>query len=94
MGGILDGHNWNASDGITLYNECPDHACAKMILQGYVIQDEIYQYKDDQHFSREKMCVLVSLDLTGSNMMKKGMKRKDNDYPVSWLRYSTGSRLF
>jgi type 1 glutamine amidotransferase len=65
-----------------------------MIPQGYVIKDEIYQYKDDKHFTREKMRVLVSLDLTAPNMIKKGMKRKDNDYPVSWLRSYTGSRIF
>ena len=64
MGGVFDGHPWNAKDEVTLYNECPDHVCAKMIPQGYVIKDEIYQYKDDKHFTREKMRVLVSLDLT------------------------------
>ena len=94
MGGVFDGHPWSARDKVTLYNECPDHVCAKMVPQGYVIQDEIYQYKDDKHFTREKMRVLLSLDLTGPNMMKKGMKRKDNDYPVSWLRSHTGSRIF
>jgi len=94
MGGIFDGHPWNARDEVTIYNECPDHACAKMVPQGFKIKDEIYQYKDDKHFTRDKMRVLLSLDLSGPNMMKKNMKRKDNDYPVSWLRSFTGSRVF
>ena len=94
MGGLFDGHPWNAGDTITIHNECPDHACAKMVPQGFQIKDEIYQYKDDKHFTRDKMRVLLSLDLSGPNMMKKNMKRKDNDYPVSWLRSFTGSRIF
>jgi uncharacterized protein len=94
MGGIFDGHPWTARDKVTIYNECPDHPCAKMVPQGFVIQDEIYQYKDDKHFTRDKMRVLLSLDLSGPNMMKKNMKRKDNDYAVSWLRSYTGSKVF
>jgi type 1 glutamine amidotransferase len=94
MGGIFDGHPWGAGDHVTLYNECPDHACAKMVPQGFVIRDEIYQYKDDKHFTRDKMRVLLSLDLNGPNMIKNNMKRKDNDYPVSWLRSYTGSKIF
>ena len=94
MGGIFDGHPWGAGDHVTLYNECPDHACAKMVPQGFVIRDEIYQYKDDKHFTRDKMRVLLSLDLSGPKMMKNNMKRKDNDYAVSWLRSYTGSKVF
>lgn len=94
MGGIFDGHPWGAGDHVTLYNECPEHPCAKMVPQGFVIRDEIYQYKDDKHFTRDKMRVLLSLDLSGKNMMKRNMKRKDNDYAVSWLRSYTGSKVF
>ncbi|MDD7987311.1 ThuA domain-containing protein [Lentisphaera marina] len=94
MGGIFDGHPWGAGDHVTLYNECPEHPCAEMVPQGFVIRDEIYQYKDDKHFTRDKMRVLLSLDLSGKNMMKRNMKRKDNDYAVSWLRSYTGSKVF
>ncbi|WDE98616.1 ThuA domain-containing protein [Lentisphaera profundi] len=96
MGGIFDGHPWGGGDKVTIYNEDPDHVCAKMVPQGFVIQDEIYQYKDDKYFTRDKMRVLLSLDLSGPNMMKnkKKMKRKDNDYAVSWLRSFTGSKVF
>ncbi|MCH2205534.1 MAG: ThuA domain-containing protein [Lentisphaerales bacterium] len=94
MGGIFDGHPWGAGAKVTLYNEDLDHPCCKHVPQGYVIRDEIYQYKDDKHFTRDKMRVLLSLDLNGPNMQKKNMKRKDNDYPVSWIRSYTGSRVF
>ena len=94
MGGIFDGHPWGAGSTVTLYNEGLDHPCCKHVPQGYKIRDEIYQYKDDEHFTRDKMRVLLSLDLSGENMMKRNMKRKDNDYAVSWLRSYTGSRVF
>ena len=94
MGGIFDGHPWNKNSVVTLLNEEPDHVCAKHVPQGFQIKDEIYQYKDDKHFTRDKMRVLLSLDLNGPDMQRKNMKRKDNDYPVSWLRSFTGSRVF
>ena len=94
MGGIFDGHPWNKNSLVTLHNEALDHPCAKHVPQGFQIMDEIYQYKDDQHFTRDKMRVLLSLDLSAPDMQRKNMKRKDNDYPVSWLRSFTGSRVF
>ena len=94
MGGIFDGHPWGGGDHVTLYNEGLDHPCSKMVPQGFVIRDEIYQYKDDKHFTRDKMRVLLSLDLSGPKMKKNNMKRKDNDYAVSWLRSFTGSKVF
>ena len=94
MGGIFDGHPWTKNSLVTLNNEAVDHPCSKHVPQGFQIKDEIYQYKDDTHFTRDKMRVLLSLDLKGPDMMKKNMKRKDNDYPVSWIRSFTGSRVF
>jgi len=99
MGGIFDGHPWTKNSVVTLLNEEPEHACSKHVPQGFKIKDEIYQYKDDKHFTRDKMRVLLSLDLNAPGMpghekLQKKMKRKDNDYPVSWLRSFTGSRVF
>ena len=94
IGGLFDGHPWWAKETVTLYNECPDHECAKMIPQGYRINDEIYQYKDDNHFTREKLRVLVSLDIFAPGMKRDKMKRKDNDYPVSWVKTYKNSNVF
>ena len=94
MGGIFDGHPWWKDSLITLYNEEPSHPICKHINTGDQIKDEIYQYKDDEHFTREKLRILLSLDLSGEGMKREGMKRKDNDYAVSWIRKYAGSRVF
>lgn len=94
MGGLFDGHPWGAGSVVSLYNEEPDHPICDHIRTGDQIKDEIYQYKDDEHFTREKLRILLSLDLSGPNMKKGGMKRKDNDYAVSWIRQYAGSRVF
>ena len=38
----------------------PEHPCARMVPQGFVIRDEIYQYKQDQYFRRDKIKKLGS----------------------------------
>ncbi len=94
MGGLFNGHPWKAGHLVTLYNEEPDHPICKHIETGDQIKDEIYQYKDDEHFTRDKLRILLSLDLSGENMKAKGMKREDHDYAVSWVRKYAGSRVF
>jgi type 1 glutamine amidotransferase len=94
MGGLFNGHPWGAGHLVTLYNEEPEHPICKHIQTGYQLKDEIYQYQDDEHFTRDKLRILLSLDLSGENMMRGGMKRKDNDYAVAWVRKYSGSRVF
>ena len=94
IGGLFDGHPWNAGSLVTLYNEDPTHPCCKNVPQGFQIKDEIYQYKKDNHFTRDKLRILLSLDLAGPKMKRGGMKRQDNDYAVSWVREYSNSRVF
>ena len=94
MGGIFDGHPWGANSLVSLYNEEPNHPICSHIMTGDTIRDEIYQYRDDEYFTRDKLRILLSLDLSGKNMKKAGMKRQDNDYAVSWIREYEGSRIF
>jgi type 1 glutamine amidotransferase len=94
MGGLFDGHPWGAGSLVTLFNEEPEHPVAKAVPQGFQIKDEIYQYKDEPYFSRERLRILLALDLAGTNMKKGGMKRKDHDYAVSWVGDHSGSRVF
>ena len=94
IGGLFDGHPWGKNSYVTIYNEDTEHPCAYMVPQGFVIRDEIYQFKEDQYFTRNKMRVLLSLDLSGPEMINNKMKRKDNDYPISWLKSYMGSKVF
>ena len=94
MGGIFDGHPWGSGSTVTINNEDVTHTCADSIPQGFTIKDEMYQYKENKYYSRNKLRILLSLDLKGKNMMKNGMKRKDNDYPVSWVHSYGTARVF
>ena len=94
MGGLFDGHPWGANHTVSLYNEEPNHPICNHIQTGDRIRDEIYQYREDSYFTRDKLRILLSLDLNGKNMKAKGMKRKDHDYAVSWIRKYGNSRVF
>ena len=94
IGAIFVNHPWTHDSRVTLYNEEPDHPICKSIKTGFQIQDEIYQFKEDKNYSRGRLRVLLSLDLTGPKMIRGGMKRKDNDYAVAWIHEYKGSRIF
>jgi type 1 glutamine amidotransferase/HEAT repeat protein len=91
MGGYFDGHPWN--EQVTLKLDDPEHPVnAAFGGKPFVVADEIYQFKDP--YSRDNVRVLLSLDPSGTNMAKNGMKRDDGDYAVSWVREYGRGRLF
>ena len=91
MGGYFDGHPWH--EDVTLKVEDPAHPCSKAFAEDtFVIKDEIYQYKEEP-YSRDKVRVLLSLT-EGTNLKKGGMKRKDGDYAVGWVRKYGEGRVF
>ncbi len=93
MGGYFWGHPWGAGDTVTIKIDEPDHPlCAAFKGQGFEIKEEIYQIKDP--YSRENLRVLLSLDTEKTNMKKRGIKRKDGDFAVSWLREWGEGRVF
>jgi type 1 glutamine amidotransferase len=54
--------------------------------------DEIYQIKD---FSREQVRVLLRLDASKVDLSRKGVHRKDHDFPIIWARnYGKGRVLY
>ncbi len=103
MGGSFDGHPWTAGGKWAFKVDDPGHPInAAFQGEGFWHTDEIYQ-NGPKPFSREKVRVLVSLDMskpqnTSSKFRKmlqeKKIKRGDNDYAVSWLREFKGGRVF
>jgi len=92
MGGYFWGHPWGAGDTVTIKIDEPEHLlCAAFEGKGFQIREEMYQFKDP--YSREKLKVLVTIDLDKSPK-KRGMRRKDNDYAVSWVRSYGKGRVF
>ncbi|MGB2823481.1 MAG: ThuA domain-containing protein, partial [Phycisphaerae bacterium] len=61
--------------------------------KGFEITDEIYQFRGP--YSRKMLRVLLSLDTTRTDMNKgKRIRRKDNDFAVSWVRSYGKGRVF
>jgi len=91
MGGYFNSHPWN--EDVTVKLDDPGHPLMKAFRgQSFVVKDEIYQFKEP--YSRDKLRVLLSLDVTRINMNKKNIRRDDGDFAVAWIhRYGKG-RVF
>lgn len=93
IGGYFDGHPWNADSNVRVKIDDPGHPITKAFNKdGFDITDEIYQFKDP--FSRHKLRVLASLDNSKTDMERKGIKRADQDFAVSWVHRFGKGRVF
>ena len=97
-GGRFDGHPWGASGGEWKFKvEEPDHpvnAAFKALGPSFALSDEIYQHSSP-FYDRSQLRVLISLDLTDPvTRDRKGQKRADGDYAVSWVRAFGKGRVF
>lgn len=93
MGGYFDGHPWH--EPVTLNVEEPAHPC-NACFEGsrhFNVTDEIYQFKAEP-YSRKVLRILTSLDVSKIDMTKKGIKRTDNDFGVSWVHEYGKGRVF
>jgi type 1 glutamine amidotransferase len=56
------------------------------------LADEIYEFGDP--YDRKKLRVLLSLDVTRTNMGVKWISRKDNDFAQAWVKPYGKGRVF
>lgn len=89
MGGYFDLHPWNQKVGIRV--EDRKFPAMRHFPERFEIADEIYQFKD---FSRDRVRVLMSLDVSTVDLSKEGVHRTDNDFAVSWARQYGKGRVF
>lgn len=88
FGGFFCGHPWSEEVGIKI--DDPDHTLCKVFAgKGFMVHDEIYQFT--KIYSREKLRVLMSLDMTKTK--DKGA-RKDKDNAVAWVKKHGKGRIF
>jgi type 1 glutamine amidotransferase len=88
FGGFFSGHPWHENVGVKV--DDPDHPLCKVFAhEGFMIRDEIYQFA--RIYSREKLRVLLSLDMTKTT--DKG-RRKDKDHAVAWVKTHGKGRVF
>jgi hypothetical protein len=92
IGGVFDGHPWGAGGAWAVKLDEPRHLLnAPFGGAGFVINDEIYQMKPVP-YSREKLRVLVSLDM--DNPVNVPGAREDNDYGITWIKRHGEGRVF
>lgn len=88
FGDFFSGHPWSEEVGIMI--DDPNHPLCKVFKgQGFMVNDEIYQFT--RLYSREKVRVLLSLDMT--KVKDKG-DRDDGDNPVAWVKQLGKGRIF
>lgn len=106
IGGIFNGHPWGAGGTWAFKVEDPKHPLnAAFEGKGFWHKDEIYWYKPENFQGREKLRVLLSLDMSKAETRKPvenekeapklgGKAPADVDVPVSWCREVGKGRLF
>jgi uncharacterized protein len=89
IGGYFDGHPWHQE--VTVRVEDKTHPATAHLPASFAINDEIYQFRD---WSRDRVHVLLSLDPASIDLTKKGVKRTDKDFAVSWTKEFGKGRMF
>ncbi len=106
MGGVFNGHPWTSGGTWSFKVEDPAHRLnAAFQGKGFWHKDEIYWYQPDSFQGRDKLRILLSLDLSKPETQAPllngkqddklaGRKPSDVDVPVSWCREIGKGRLF
>ena len=94
IGGNFDGHPWGHQGTYCICNEDSNHVIVKGIFGGernFTLNDELYQYK---YFHRDKVRVLLSIDMSKFENHRGGRRREDNDYALAWVKKFGKGRIF
>ena len=105
MGGVFNGHPWTAGGTWAFKVDDPAHTLtAAFGGKGFWHQDEIYWYKPESFEGRDKLRVLVSLDMSRPENQKAVQNEKfkdkftgtpeDIDVAVSWCHKVGDGRVF
>ncbi len=98
IGGFFSGHPYG---NIMVKNDDPQSPInAAFKGEGFKFSDEMYVFgprgRDgkDQPYSREKLHVLLSIDVPNSKLDPKAGKRDDEDYAISWIHEAGKGHVF
>jgi type 1 glutamine amidotransferase len=109
IGGIFNGHPWNAGGTWAFRVDDTGHPVSQAFAgKGFWHKDEIYQYNPATYQGPDHLRILVSLDLSKpQNQAPLLQPRKDKpaeaanpaeaakrEVPVSWIREYGGGRVF
>lgn len=95
LGALFDGHPWGANGTWAFKLDEPTHPLNRAWGgKGFKLQDEIYQFRSP--YTRTDRRVLVSLDLSdpATGGVQTGVKRRDKDFAVAWIKNYFQGRVF
>lgn len=95
INGYFDGHPWNSKTPVSIKVEPGQekHPIVAMLDgQNLEFKEEIYQLKDPDDSKAVHM--LLRLDTEKTNTKIRGVKRKDGDFGVAWIRNWEKGRVF
>ena len=90
LGGRYDDHPWSVIEAPVIVED-PNFPATKHFPAVFNLRDEMYQTKD---FSRDKIRVLLRLDIGKLDMKRQGVHRTDGDFPLAWVKNYGKGRVF
>ena len=104
IGGVFNGHPWGGGGEWAFKLDDPEHPLnAAFKKEGFWHSNEIYWYKPENFQGRDRLRVLLSLDMTKKknqqaikpkDMEKAGGPVEKVDVPVSWIQELGEGRVF
>lgn len=89
IGATFTEHPW--TEKVNIVVEDPSHPCASPVPSPWIVDDEIYAFKN---YDRSKLDVIMSLDAGAlGDKLKKG-HRPDADYAVAWCKEHGKGKVF
>ena len=95
INGYFDGHPWTADVMVSVKVEPGQekHPLVAMFEgRNQEFKEEIYQLKDP--YDSKAVHMLLRLDTEKTDMTRKGIKRTDGDFGISWARHWEKGRVF
>jgi uncharacterized protein len=90
IGGCYDEHPWVTFDAPIIVED-PGFPGMQQFPQAFVLRDEIYQMKN---YSRDKVRVVMRLDVTKLDLKNKSVHRTDGDFAVTWTKMYGKGRVY
>jgi uncharacterized protein len=90
IGGYYDEHPWLTFDAPIIVED-PSFPGMQQFPQSFVLRDEIYQMTN---YSRDKVRVLMRLDVNKLDMKNKNVHRTDGDFAVTWAKMYGKGRVY
>jgi len=90
IGGYYDEHPWGTFDAPIIVEDS-SFPGMRQFPPAFVLRDEIYQMTN---YSRDKVRVLMRLDVSKLDMKNKNVHRTDGDFAVTWAKMYGKGRVY